>query len=91
MMTRAPVPGVRLPVGGTASSAAASGSASRLPPPAVAIAGPPPPYPGLRPSLHVVNHSRLPVIPGGATVTAVPATIAGKLLITLIVIIIWSC
>lgn len=91
-MTRAPVPGVRLPVGGTASSAAASGSASRLPPPAVAIAGPPPPpYPGLRPSLHVVNHSRLPVIPGGATVTAVPATIAGKLLITLIVIIIWSC
>lgn len=39
---------------------------------------PPPPYPGHRPNLHGVNHSRLPVIPGGATVTAVPATIAGN-------------
>ena len=42
----------------------------------------PPPYPGtgLRPTAHMVHNSRLPVIPGGATVTAVPATIAGTIL-----------
>lgn len=64
-------------VSASSSSSSLSSSIRSLPPSAV----PPPPYPGLRPNLHhVVNHNnRLPVIPGGATVTAVPATVAGKI------------
>lgn len=71
--TAAP-PGV-VAAAATALNVASSSSIRSLPPSAV----PPPPYPGLRPNLHhVVNHNnRLPVIPGGATVTAVPATVAG--------------
>ena len=84
IMTRAPGP--RHP---TASSGAVAPpgiipTTNRMPASSVNSI-PPPPYPGLRPSLqHVVNHSRLPVIPGGATVTAVPATIAGKIALFLI-------
>ncbi|KAI9551653.1 Nuclear receptor coactivator 6 [Daphnia sinensis] len=65
------------PPGVSAAAATASSSIRSLPPSAV----PPPPYPGLRPNLHhVVNHNnRLPVIPGGATVTAVPATVAASI------------
>lgn len=73
--TAAP-PGV-VAAAATALNVASSSSIRSLPPSAV----PPPPYPGLRPNLHhVVNHNnRLPVIPGGATVTAVPATVAASI------------
>lgn len=66
------------PANAVSASSSLSSSIRSLPPSAV----PPPPYPGLRPNLHhVVNHNnRLPVIPGGATVTAVPATVAGKII-----------
>ena len=78
--------GVRMPIMTRAPGPGSLGVRHLTPAPGVATAAirqpqstvPPPPYPGIRPNVHVANHNRLPVIPGGATVTAVPATVAGN-------------
>lgn len=83
MITRAPMPGSLVgvrhmaPTTPHAGPTAATMMASHRPSAQPNV--PPPPYPGLRPNIHAVNNNRLPVIPGGATVTAVPATVAGNI------------
>ena len=67
-----------------AAGSASAGAAFRHAAPNMSVVNrlpnPPPPYPAIRPNLmNMANNGRLPVIPGGATVTAVPATIAGWL------------